>query len=392
VPEELLPSREPAAPPRIFVGPDLFNPPAQQGWLTLTPSLTLSGEYNDNVLLDSRDRRSDFILGLTPGLTLGVRRPGFRLLAGYNVRGHLFVKESELSGFGKEQRFFSTLFYQVSPRLTLTLSDHFILAKESNVITSAGVSAGRRDSLQNILTPALRWQATATTGFSLLASHRIIRFQDSGRDSDTRDSDTYRAALGVDRRLTARLTGRASFEVAYIDVKDEPSARTYTPTVGVSYDITPTLRGSVRGGPSIVERSGDTTLSPSLRAALTQAFKFGSLQAGYDRSVTAETIGLSDRQAVFASLVVPTLMRGLLLEFTPRYSVVDRDVADTNRNGDGDTIKTLTFNLRAVYQIARNISLIGSYTFFQERRDERGDIDQNRIFLGVQYAYPINFY
>jgi hypothetical protein len=85
-------------------------------------------------------------------------------------------------------------------------------------------------------------------------------------------------------------------------------------------------------------------------------------------------------------------MRGLLLEFTPRYSVVDRDVADTNRNGDGDTIKTLTFNLRAVYQIARNISLIGSYTFFQEQRDERGDIDQNRIFLGVQYAFPINFY
>jgi hypothetical protein len=38
--------------------------------------------------------------------------------------------------------------------------------------------------------------------------------------------------------------------------------------------------------------------------------------------------------------------------------------------------------------------MIGAYTFFHQTDDRRGigDIDQNRVFLGVQYAFPINFY
>src|SRR5688500_5436438 len=38
-PEELIPSRVPT-----FVGPDLFQPPAHQGWITIAPSFTLSAE------------------------------------------------------------------------------------------------------------------------------------------------------------------------------------------------------------------------------------------------------------------------------------------------------------------------------------------------------------
>jgi hypothetical protein len=393
VPEELLPSRERTrvAPPS-FVGPNLFNPPAQQGWLTITPSFTLSGEYNDNLFLSSQDRRSDAIIGLTPGVTVSMQRRGFRLLAGYNSSGEIFVSESQLSDFGKEQRFFTDLYYQISPSVSFTLSDQFIYARETSELTTGGVSVGRRDSWRNTVTPQLRWQATQTTALSLFASHTVIRFQDGSTDStatdDERDSDTYRIGAGLTRQLTARLTGSLNFNFAYFDIDREPAARTYTPTVGIGYDITPTLRASVTGGPTLTEREGDTTVSPAVGAILTQTFKFGSIRVGYDRAVTAETIGLSDRQAIFASIAVPTLRRGLTLEFTPRYAIVDTDVSDT---GSSTEVKTLTLTLRATYQIARNISLIGSYTYFHqtERRDE---VDQNRVFLGIQYAFPINFY
>src|SRR5687768_6048268 len=68
VPEEPLRTDTPT-----FFGPDLFNPPPQQGWLTLTPSFTLSGEYNDNIFLSDGDEESDFSLGLTPGLTVSMQ-------------------------------------------------------------------------------------------------------------------------------------------------------------------------------------------------------------------------------------------------------------------------------------------------------------------------------
>jgi len=49
--------------------------PTLRAPLTLTPSLTVSEEYNDNILLNNRDRRHDFITGFTPGLTLTAEDP-----------------------------------------------------------------------------------------------------------------------------------------------------------------------------------------------------------------------------------------------------------------------------------------------------------------------------
>jgi len=396
IPEQIGPTREATQTAPFFVGPDLFNPPAPQGWLTITPSFTLSGEYNDNIFLSSTDKRSDVIFGLTPGVTVTMRRPGFRLLAGYNIGGEVFVRESSLSDFGKEQRFSGDLFYQISPRLTFTLSDQFIFARDSNAITAGGVSVGRRDAYRNTLTPRLRFQATPSTGFSLVGSYTAIRFSDTADKSESTgevNSDTYRGVLGIDQRITARATGLLNFEVAYFNFEGQSSARTYTPTVGLAYQITPTLRASVGGGPSILDRDGDTSLSPRLTASVEQTFKFGSLQFGYERSIAAETIGISDSQVLFASLVLPTLLRGLSVELTPRYTIEDTDVSGNTRGSENSSVKTLTLNLRARYQIARNISVIGSYTFFRQRGDRQDtDIDQNRVFFGLQYAFPINFY
>jgi hypothetical protein len=221
----------------------------------------------------------------------------------------------------------------------------------------------------------------------VLASYTIVRFDDDGSDRG-RDSDTYRLGVNADHRFTARLTGTMDFTAAFLDFEDEPSARTYTLRPGLVYDVTQTLRASVRAGPSFVERDGDWDVRPAVSATLVQAFKFGSLRVGYDRVVTAETVGLAERQSVFAALTVPTLVRGLQLSFIPRYSIIERDLANDDEN-DG---KVLTLNLRATYQIARNISLIGAYTFFRQREDLGTDVDQNRVFLGVQYAFPINFY
>ena len=388
VPEDFRTPAPGTVTPRVFVGPDLFNPPAPQGWLTLTPSFTLSAEYNDNIFLDGRNRESDVILAFTPSVTLSMQRPGFKLSGGYSVSGQVFIDNNDLSDFGKEQQFYGDLSYQLSPRLSLSIRDDFVYSRDSNTVTSGGVSVGLNDTWRNTFTPRLRFDATQNTTLSLLASYSVLRFQGG---EDLSESDTYRVALGADHRLTQRLTGVAELGVAFFDPLHESSAWTYTPRVGFSYDITPTLRATVLGGPSITERDGDTTITPSIMATATQTLKYGSIQVGYDRAVAAETIGLSDSHVVFATLLLPTLYRGLLLEFTPRYSIVD--TVGGGNNGSNETVRTLTLNLGATYQIARNINIIGSYTFFRQTTDANvPDIDQNRVFLGVQYAFPINFY
>jgi hypothetical protein len=119
---------------------------------------------------------------------------------------------------------------------------------------------------------------------------------------------------------------------------------------------------------------------------LQQDFRFGTLQGGYDHSVSAETIGIRERRIAFASLNLRTLARGLNFVIRPRYTRTDRDFEGGER-----PIDTFTVNVGATYQIARSIALIASYTFFAQREDSVEDIDQNRAFLGIQYAFPINF-
>ena len=58
-----------------------------------TEILPNPGEYNDNILLNNDDKRSDFVTGFTPGITLAVERATYRLLAGYNFTAEIYSKE-----------------------------------------------------------------------------------------------------------------------------------------------------------------------------------------------------------------------------------------------------------------------------------------------------------
>jgi len=384
----LLPSRAPTLlGPNIFVGPDLFNPPPQQGWLTIAPTFTLSGDYNDNVGQRSSNKESDFSFGFTPGITASVQRRGFTLLAGYDVSGRVSVQDSSLNDFGKHQHFFADMAYDIAPGLTFTLRDEFVRDDNSNAVSTAGESVGARDSFRNTLIPRLRWQATRSTGFALAGSYSLQRFSDLNRDTDT-----YRLRLEGDHRFTERLTGIAEVGGAYLNFEDESPAHTYTFRPGLSYAVTPTLQVRVRAGPSFVYHRGEQDVRPSVSAWLLQIFKYGSLQVGYDRAVTAQALGLTDVDSFYAAIVVPTLVRGLQFSFTPRYSILNRDVA-VSSGEETQRVTTLTLNLRATYDLGRNFSLVGSYNFFRQTDDRgTGDIDQNRVFFGVQYAFPINFY
>jgi hypothetical protein len=375
----------PGVAPPNFGGPDLFNPPAHRGWITLTPSVTIFGAYNDNLFLRGRGNETeDFFGGFIPGITLSMQRPEYRLLAGYAFSVEYYQDETELNeAFGNQDAFLEGS-YIVSPRLTLRLSERLLFGRDATRISSGGVSAGRQDSWRNTVTPSLRYQVTPLTFLNAVASYSAVRFEGDGGG---RDSDTYRARVEVDHQFTRRLLGRGEFEVAHFEAEDEPNATTYTPRIGLDYQFTPTLRGEVRGGPSLVIREGEPDrITPAGRAELVKLFRFGSLLVGYDRSLTAETIGIRDRQLAFASLRYTTLLRGFQFGITPRYARTDRDI-----EGGEENIETFTVNVSATYQIARSIALIAAYTFFAQRESDVEDIDQNRVFLGLQYAYPINF-
>ena len=369
----------------------LLAPPAQRGPLTVTPSIAVSEEYNDNIFANNRNRHWDFITSFTPATTLVVNRPSYQLSAGYSFAADLYAREDRLSNAFARQNFVANGLYRVAPGLTLTAADSFAFDRNANRLASQSFSTGRQELWTNTFTPGLMWQMTPRNSLSVSATYSVLRFEGAGGGSN---SDTYGLLSSLSHAVTPRLTGLLGYGFTYLNIQRQGTSTTHTPTLGLSYQLTQTLTGTVAGGPAITESDGDTTVSPAGSASLVQTLPFGSAGIHYERSVSAAGGfgGATNTQTASGTLTLSGLQRGLLIVFNPIYSVAE---SVSSRQTQSIDVRTFTLNLAATYQIARFASVFGGYTFFQQRTGRSSttqlDIDQNRIRFGLQFGYPINF-
>jgi hypothetical protein len=381
----------------------LLAPPAQRGPTSLTPSIAVSEEYDDNLFLDNRNRQWDLVTGVSPAITLSVTRPSYQLTSGYTFTAQRYERESRLNNAFNSQNFLLNGSYNATPQLTLTASDTYALNRNTNQVSSQqGFASGRQESWNNTFGPGMRWQMTPLTSLTLGATYAVLRFKGTsvqgGGGGAGSDSDTYGLQSTLGYVLTPRLTGTIGYGFTYLDVQGEESSRTHTPTVGANYRLTPTLNGSVSGGPAFTEIGGQTSVSPAGTATLTQTLQFGTASVQYTRAVSAAggLGGTTDMQTASGTLTLATLWRGLLVVLSPSYSIAESVGAQQTGRVD---VRALTVSLGVTYQVARFASVFGGYNLLQQRtggqqsagQQQQLDVDQNRVRFGLQFGYPINF-
>jgi len=376
------------------IGLDRLYATQAQGPLTLIPSLTVAEEFNDNVFLNNTNKKSDFITQFTPGFTLAAQRPDLHLLASYNLTSEVYAKESSLDNAVARQALLATLSYQATRSVTLNLTDALAYAKNSNFASVSGISNGRQESLSNIFAPGIDVKLTPQTTWRLFGGYTLSRFSGAG----SQDSDIYRIGTGLDYALTPRFTVTGAYDFGYLDISGEPTSYTHTPRVGGTYFFTPTLTATVSGGPSVLVSSQGSTVTPAVTARITKTASWGLMSLFYDRAISAAGGfgGPSDVQTMGGSISAFTLLRGLIVDFTPRYTISNTESIARTQND----IDALTLTLVASYQIARYIAVVGSYTFLHQTSSGTAttgpvstfDVDQNRVNIGLRFGYPINFY
>jgi hypothetical protein len=369
----------------------LLAPPAQRGPLTLTPSLSVSEEFNDNIFSDNQNREWDFITGFTPALTLHVNQPGYQLSAGYSFTADVYARESRLNSAFARQNFLATGFYQLTQGLTVTASDAFTYDRNSNRVTTQNFSTGSQESWTNHFAPGLSWQMTPRNNLSLGATYGLLRYSGAG---SAVDSDTYGFHVTLTHAFTSRFSGNIGYNFTFLNLRVGDDSTTHSPTVGFSYALTPTLSASITGGASITELGGDTFVNPTGTLSLVQVFSFGSASLQYHRgiSVAGGFGGTNDTQTASGTLAISTLLKGLVVVFQPSYNESNSVNSAQSQSVD---VKSVTVFLGATYQIARYTSLFGGYTFFWQRggsSTNQNDVDQNRVRFGLQFGYPINFF
>ncbi len=379
--------------PGLLLDPQELQQPRRAPF-TLTPSITITGEYNDNIFIDNRNKVSDFIIGFTPGLAISVERPTYRLAAGYNFTSEIFTQETDESHAFDRQNFYLDSLWRVDPFLTLSLTDTFIFSTDTNLISSEGVATGRDRALSNVLTGGVAWQFAPLWLLRGDASWTTERFDDSALV----DSNVYRIGPTVERRFSRQLAGDVGYEFGYFDIDREEKTTTHTPRVGVSWQPTATISLTLRGGPSFeLKDDGDSRVTPAVSASYRQRLPFGAIGLAYDREIgTAGGLGgTTDNQLISGFLDVTTLARGLVVQFLPRYSIVE------SPNSKRIDVQSFTAALQVTYRLTSWMSLLGGYQFFHQRSDSTAqttagtfianDADQNRVFFGVQFGYPIRF-
>src|SRR3989442_820412 len=383
------PSPPIAAYPLELLG--LLAPAAQRGPVTLTPSISVSEEYNDNIFVDNRNRQWDFITSFSPAMTLYVNRPAYQLSAGYSFSAELYAREDRLNNAFDRQNFVATGLYRLTPVLTLTASDAFAFNRNSNVVAPQGFSSGRQASWNNTFTPGMTWQMSPRDSLGLGATYGVLRFEGAGTGAD---SDTLGFQSNLTHAFTPRFSGIIGYGFTYLDPHEQDVSKTNTPTLGFSYVLTPTLTATITGGASLTELGGDTFVAPAGTASLVQVLPFGSASLQYNRgvSVAGGFGGTNNTQTVSGTLTLSTLLRGLFVVLSPAYSTSES--VGPKRAGQVD-VEAVTLNLGATYQIAQYAALVGGYTFFRQRTGGSSatqiDVDQNRIRFGLQFGYPINF-
>jgi hypothetical protein len=369
----------------------LLAPSNVRGPITLLPTITVSEEYNDNIFLDNTNKQADFITGFSPALMLLIRGPRLQLVAGYAFTAELYARESQFDNAFSRQYFIAGAQYEVAPKMTLSIADQYVRDRSTNLISSQGFTTGRQESWSNTITPGFTWQMTGNTTLGLSATYTAERFLGSG---DGIDSDTYTFSGNFGYTFTPRFTGMLAYNFSYIDVAgpSEPST-THNPTIGFNYRLTPTLALNVSGGPAFTTIGGESFVTPAGTANLQQRLRFGVATLQYTRgvSVAGGFGGTTDLQTVSASLVVPSY-KDLVFLFSPAYSWSE---SVTSSQGQRVDVNVLSMGLEVGYRIAPYVSVFGGYFFVRQRTGGASalqvDADQNRVRVGLQFGYPINF-
>ena len=371
----------------ILAGPEFFAASAR-GPFVIIPTLTLAEEYNDNVFLNNNRRKSDYITHASPGLRVVMESPGYRLSAGYFATAEKYLHQEQLDSLFHTQGFFIDGTYQVTPLVSLSLNDTLVASDFTNTASPEGIATGRTRSVGNTLTPGVAWQLSPRTSVQFLGSYTLQRFN----SNNAHDSDVYRLSANLNHDLSPRLRGTVGYQVSFLDIEGQAGTTSQSPRAGLTYQFTPALTGSVSAGPTFTTGS-ENQVSGAGTVSLTQRLAFGSASLSYDRNIAVAggLGGPTENQSIAGAVRVTTLAQGLALDLAPAYTI-SKSIGRENID-----VKALRVVLRAAYQVTPWLGLLASYNFFQQHTETTvtasgltvNDVDQNRVFLGLQFGFPI---
>ncbi|MBI4011598.1 MAG: hypothetical protein HY359_04760 [Candidatus Rokubacteria bacterium] len=347
-----------------------------QSSLVVTPSVSLTEVYDDNLFSTSDRREADVISRFGLGLRAAYESAPLRLLGAYSLDAEVFGDHPKLTDPAARQEVRVELEHRPTRRLKLSLTGEYAdthAAGEFNVAT--GLEPGRVRAERLSVGPSLAYRFDPlTTG---TATYRFTRDRAEGVVTESHVAD-----IGLDRRVTARDTAGLSYGFREFVFTPGGTVTSHVAGLGWTHEITPLTSLTLRGG----SRVSDGSVDPEVSIVARRRLERGELSLTYSRTQTT-VIGEA------GTVETDGLTAGLAYEVLSRFEVRAAPTFFSSRRA-GREAKVYGVSLEATYRINRSLSLTGSYTFNlrQGSLDTGRPVDEevfhNVFWLRLTVTYP----
>jgi hypothetical protein len=369
--------------------------------LTLTPSLSLSERYDDNIFQDSTGEETDYITIVSPGIQLQYQPSSeTRLDLNYYANFEFFARNTEQNQISQR----GTLRFNspISRLFSIAVNDTLFITEDpvERVIEIDEVT-GLRPTSQESREQTIRNRAIATLDVLLTARSTLsLLFNSLIEDVEDPDEvDEFRYTVGVELgylthvRRNSRL--RLFYDVTFHTFSEnapvapgteESDFQVHTINVGYRHDFSPTLSGDVAAGYAFTasedsELDGDTGFVANL--GLTKALRTGEIAFRYRRTFTS---GHGEAGVVLADVFTVAASSGLTPKITASLSSNLSFFNFQQREEDDRTFLTIRPNL--IYQMLRFWGLSLAYDFSLTDYDlsDRADRIEHRLSFASQFT------
>jgi hypothetical protein len=363
--------------------------------LRLTPSLSLKEEYNDNIYMESSDRKSDFVSTLTPSLEFLRRGELLETQLTARLNGVVYAKGNGPDALDQSYR--GRLSYRPTPRLSLGAEGGYTRDSQPDrdlETTGLVIKSKYRKRMDGQGTLQLVLSETTDASISYAFNQELYD------DPATSDIRSHTATLVLTRDLSGILPltkGRLIAGYATYDF-DTSSVDNWSLMTGVSRSLdevwsvqldaggrrtrTKTEYPAAYGGDE-----SDSSWGWVARLSLAYSGEFLSGNISFNRDMTAASgrNGATERTSLTASA-----SRRLTAELSANLSVgyfINNSKGGGSDYGDEDTLNAgmgvswklnLDTQLEAGYQYNR-IMYSGS----------QSDVDRHRLYLRLVMNWPL---
>ncbi|MFN3476501.1 MAG: outer membrane beta-barrel protein [Candidatus Methylomirabilales bacterium] len=355
----------------------LGNGRVRIGDLELHPFLSYTGEYDDNIFREPKDKQSDYINYISPGVALKLPFGRHELLASYRMD---LLRAFKNKGIDDERNFLKGTLKLDFGKLDIAVGEDF---RDTSDFPSSELTQ-RVKRIENSFHAKVSYAVIGRFGVGLSYANHFFDFQDPAFNTLDRDENVLGASVFYRILPRASLFVRYDFAQERFDIAKERDADKHRGFLGIEGEIGPKLKLIAKGGYGIVDLKDQALQSIATWLAevdgVYRPLHRLSMSLILRRSV--EVASFTDNFEAFAIGFGVSYAFRPWLTFSPRISYERDEFPRTERQ---DTIFGVGMGLR--FQLFRYTFLEGSYGYQKRSSSVEGaDFTDNRLFWSLIFS------